>query len=110
MADVSSGAQLAQQLDARYTARYEEVRAARQARDESGAESADAARAAEKATRTRQTRADDEASQLDLEQRQRAQQLTIDLRAAEQERRDVIDNARQAEEPAQRGAIIDILA
>lgn len=109
MADMTRGMQVHNRLDERYSQRMDEVAAERKARKASDLRQADATGRERQVREARQQEQSRSARSLDAEQRQRNQQLTIDLSRAERERQESMDKARQSDTAVRPGSIYDLV-
>lgn len=109
MADMTRGMRVHARLDERYSLRMDEIAAERKARKASDLRQADAAGRERQAREARQQEQSRSARSLDAEQRQRNQQLTVDLSRAEQERQESLDKARQGDAATPPGSIYDLV-
>ena len=109
MADMTRGMEISNRLEERYSRRLEGVATERRAREAVDARRADAL---ERERQVREDREDEKvrsARRLDTEQRQRNQQLLIDLSRSDQERQGDIDKALQGNALARPGSIYDLV-
>ena len=109
MADMTRGMEVHNRLEERYSRRLEGVTNERQAREAADARRADALERERQVREARQEEQIRSARRLDTEQRQRNQQLLIDLSRTDQERQVAIDKALQSNAVAGRGSIYDLV-
>jgi len=111
MADISSGAALAQALDTRNTRAVDRISRARDSQTNTDDTRVNDTQSSERANDVQRADTLDQQRRLDDEERQRDRQLAADLQAAQVRRDDANAAANaQADEAPPRGSLVDLYA